>query len=376
MSKPILAAAAVLALGAPLSAQHTINAVAGGAVLYERYSFDGGLPYSSVSELTVPVTIDLALSRWGNLTVSGGYVSVSVKSADAGEFEDQTVSGILDTEARLSLNLIPDRLALIAVGSIPTGVETLEVEEQQALALITTEVLGFSATTLGTGGNVGGGFAGAIPAGRLALGFAGSYTHSVAYQPVLGSEQEVKPGNELRLRAGLEGTVGSRTYLRAAGIFSGRQSDELEGEEGHGAGNRYSGYFSVDQGLGATSLTLYAFDSYRSKPRIEPTAVGSAILPKGNVLALGAQLAIPVARETRLTPRFEFRRSDRAPDPEEGGLERVGSSFRFGADLSHPISRSLDLVLEATALVGEVVEDGEGVGVSGFRVGVHLHPHR
>ncbi len=368
---------ALLLLGTDLSAQ--VERSAHGAVLFERYSFDAGLPYSGVSELSVPFTFTTPLGRMGSLTLSGGFTSLSLTAAESGGLTDQTVSGLVDTEARLVVGLVPDRLQFLVTAVAPTGMKSLDVQEGAMLSVLSSQVIGFSTTSLGSGGRAGTGFVGVLPVGSMAVGLAGTYTHSFAYNPVVGQAAEWKPGGEIRLRAGVEGSLGTRTYLRVAGIFAARQNDQIGGESSGSVGNQVHGYLALNRGIQSASVTAYASDSYRSAPTIEGTSVGAVRVPKGNLLALGMRAELPVGRETRLIPQAEYRRLSQAPMDQagSGSLEASGSTLRLGTNLSQPLSRNLTLIVEANGLFGKVLGAGGGlVGANGFRGGLHLEYRR
>ena len=349
------------------------------AFLFERYSFESGLSYSEVSELTIPLTFTSALGRRSLLTVSGGFTRVSVVESSSTSQARQEVSGLIDTEARLVVSLVPDRLNLLVTAVAPTGMEALEIEDEAVLTALSSQVIDFSTTNLGTGGGAGGGFVGALPLGEMALGFAASYTYSLAYSPVVGQTKEWKPGGEIRIRAGVEGTVGPQTYLRVAAIYGARQKDQIDGEEQGGLGNQIHMYFSLNHAVESATVTVFAVNSYRSAPQIETTAVGAVRLPKGNLFSLGAKAEFPVARETRLVPQVEFRRLSEAPrdGSGDGSLESAGSTFRVGADLRHPLTPNVALVAEANGLFGNVgAGGGSTANVTGFRAGLHLEVRR
>jgi len=368
---------ALFLLATPASAQ--MQSGGNAAFLYEQYSFESGLAYTEVSELSIPLTLSTYLSNRALLTISSGVTRVSLTGDPSVGLENKEVSGVIDTEARLVLDLVPNRISFLATAVAPTGMEALEVDEEAVLSALSSQVIGFSTTRLGGGGRAGAGFVGAFPVGEMALGLAGTYTHSLAYNPVLGQPGEWKPGGEIRIRAGLEGTIAPQSYLRVATIFAFRQADQLDGEERGEVGSQIHVYAALNQGIESSSLTLYFFDSYRSAPQIESTPIGAVQLPKGNLLALGAKLEIPVTRETRLVPKVEFRRLSEAPRDAtgDGSLESAGSTFRVGADLKHPLNQHLALVVEANALFGSVgAGDGTTVGVTGFRGGLHLELRR
>jgi hypothetical protein len=365
-----VALGALLAAPGALTAQEKLNVRASSH--FESYTFDAGLPFEKVSEFTVPVSITYQLGRFSNVTLSSGYTSIDLTSADQAQLADQKMSGILDTEARLTVNIVPGRLVALLTGAIPTGVETVAFEELSILGVVASDVIGFTTSTLGTGGHVGGGFAGAVPVGRMAVGFGATYRNMLEYQPVLGQPQELRPGAEIRLRTGIEGPIARRTYLRLAGIFARRAKDEIDGSSQNGVGNRFIGYASFDQGLGSKTLVLYAFDVFRANPQIEQTAIGAAFLPRGNLLGIGGQLSIPVGFTTSVTPRFEFRHSMAAPDTVTTSLEKLGSSLRIGADFRARATQRLAVVFHADGLTGSVRESSNDIGLQGFRASIHI----
>ncbi len=363
-----IAASALFAASILSTSEPAVGQQVQGSVLWESYSFDGAVPYQDISELSLPVLATIPLGQVGELSVATTYVRVGLSLLEDGSVQDQVISGLADTEVRLSLNVVRDRLVLLTTASVPTGMEGFEADELDVLNLLVTDVLGFYTRRLGSGGSVGGGLVGAIPAGKMAVGIAGTYTRFGEFDQLAG-QQPVKPGAELRLRGGLEGAVGDRTYLRTALIVARRSNDQFGGEELPGVGNRFGGYLTVDQGIGSSNLSLYVFDLFRSDPQIGQSTFGSP-LPRGNLFALGTRLTIPVGRETSLVPRIEWRRSDRAPDPTSDRLEELGDALRLGADLTFELKAGTTLALQGDGLFGSV--EGGAADVSGYRLGVTL----
>ena len=91
------------------------------AVLYESYNFDTLLVFDRVSEMTVPFGLSYSFGRLGNIALSSGYARVDLRSTDT-TLGDQQLSGLLDTEARLSVNLVPGKLVMLVTGAVPTGI--------------------------------------------------------------------------------------------------------------------------------------------------------------------------------------------------------------------------------------------------------------
>lgn len=342
------------------------------SVLFESYSFDPGLAFTKISEFTVPVGITYGLGRFGNIALSTGFASVNLSSADQTRLADQTVSGVVDTEVRLSVNVVPGRLVALVTGTVPTGVDQVQFEELSVLGAISSDVIGFSTSNFGAGGNVGGGFAGAVPVGDLAVGFGGTVRLPMEYRPVIGQPGRLRPGTEFRLRTGVEGPVARRTYIRVAGIFARRSKDEIDGATQNGVGNRIIGYVSVNQGIGSSSLTLYGFDVFRADPQLEATAAGAAILPRGNLIAFGGRFSVPISRTADVVPRLEYRISDQAVSATVTSLRRFGSSFRFGVDFRTRATQHLAVVVQGSGLMGSVKPAGTTIDFNGFRAAVHV----
>ncbi len=354
----------------PLAAQQRIDART--AVFFESYSFNTGLAFDRITEITVPIGVNVYFGRFGTLAISTGYVTIELNSA-LSQLADQRISGILDTEARYSYTVIPGRLVLLATGTVPTGIKTVQRKELSILGAISSDIIGFAASTIGSGGSVGGGFAGAFPVGDWALGIGGTVREPLSYQAVVGETAALKPGTEFRFRTGLEGSLARRTYLRVAGIVAHRVKDAVGGQTQNGVGTRFIGYVSVNHGIGNSSLTVYGFDVYRANAQLEATAVGAAVLPRGNLFVAGARFAMPLGRgrATSVIPKAEFRLSSAAPD-QSGELRKSGQSLRVGADLRHRLSRQLELIFQGDGATGFVVQEGGHIGFNGFRAALHL----
>jgi hypothetical protein len=346
------------------------------SVLYESYTFGDGFVFNKASQLSVPFGASVRLGKMNTFAVSSGYTRVEVETS-AGT---QTLSGMLDTQARWGLELISGQLIVLFTGTIPTGQRSLAPEDQAVLGAISSDVIGFSSPSVGSGGDVGGGIVGAIPLGRWALGFGATFNQPVPYQPLEGTDGDLRPGREFRFRGGLEGPLGRRTYLRLAGIFARRSNDQVRltsdaWETRNGVGNRITGYLALNQSIGNASLTVYGIDVFRSDPQIEPTAVGAAALPRGNLIASGLQIAIPIGATTTIMPKGEFRASWQAPDASTTSLDKAGQTMRFGMVVEQRLTPLLALVVQGSGLTGTVyptLGDGTAIDVSGYRFGANI----
>ncbi|UCD23753.1 MAG: hypothetical protein JSW51_12060 [Gemmatimonadota bacterium] len=357
-------------LGSRMDAQKLVKYV-DIAAFGESYSFDEGLSLRRISQVTAPLGVDFRIGSFGDLALSTSYVYTRLSPAEP-DGTDEELKGLTDTDVRLSVNMLPGRLMLLVGGVIPTGIETVDPRDLTILGAITSDIIGMTTNEMGTGGKVALGVVGAFPVGNFALGLGVTADNSFAYQPVSDTTARLKPGNQLRIRAGFEGPLARRTYLRFAGLVAVRGKDEVDGSAVNTVGNRFTGYLSLNQAIGSTSLIFYGFDVYRADPQLETTAVGSAYLPPGNLLAAGLRWDVPVATAWYLTPRAEFRNSHLAPlDNPDAPLELAGRSLRAGADIGRQFGRIFSLALQGDGITGFVVQEDAKIGFSGFRVALH-----
>jgi len=372
-----LLAAVALAILFPGASSAQVEVRANGGPIWESYSFDEGLAYQDLSEFSFPVVVDVRFGERASLVLSSGFASVGASAVAGTSAEDVSISGILDTEARLTYEVLPRTLSLIVSGVLPTGITEVATAQSSALGLIASEVLDFSMVRLGSGGGFGVGFVGAVPVGELALGLGATFNASGEFAPI-AQGPDYQPGTEFRIRAGLEGPVARSTYLRVAGIYALRGEDEVGGVSPGEPGGQFSLYGAVEQGLGSSTLGAYGFFSGRSEPGLGQTPVGLNILPESRTFALGTFLTVPVRRTDLLTPRIEYRTNSVVPLAEPGGsFETLGRGFRIGADYRYALPGASDLVVHGDYFTGDVGDPvaagiGELVGVGGYRMGLRL----
>jgi hypothetical protein len=395
----VLCSAACLA-AAPSRAQTPVRVTVQPS--YEAYSFDTEQPYySDISQLSVPVGVFVPIGRTLDLAVSGGFAVVQMTGTAADDqYSDLDLSGMLDTQLRLSWQVVPNRVVAFVTGVLPTGLKTLDDQEElNALAWLASDVMGFQAPVLGTGGSAGGGFGAAIPLGTSwSVGIGGSAKLRFPYTPVEGLTNpalantpilEISPGTDMRVRLGVEGALARNTYLRIATIFATQTNDKVNDVDANGVGGRFIGYLSVNQRIGSGSFILYGYDVYRSD--LEYLGVG-AVLPQGNLLGAGARYEASLSTKLQLTPRVEFRTSEQVFPPPNGGeppagakARKAGRSWRFGADVGYALNRGLRLVFRGSGFLGELRrniweselnEPGQvqikEADVTGWRAGIHL----
>ena len=342
-------------------------------VIYEAFTFGSGLGFDALREMTVPVVAATPVGQRASLTLATGFARVEMDLASGGT---RSLSGLLDTEARLAFALVQDRLHLLLSGSVPTGIGSVTEEEVLLLGGLSNDLLALATPSLGGGGSVGVGLAGASSAGASSVGYAVNLRVPLTYEPVLGTDDEVRAGTDVRVRVGLESPVGRRGFFRAASIVSFRGKDELNGTSVNGVGNRIAGYASLDAPLGSTVATVWGSGLYRSDPALEATAVGAAFVPRGTLFAAGLKLTVALGAFTRLEPEVEFRTASAAPNAAGLQLEQLGDIVRFGARLRRPFVGGASIVAHAEGVSGTIHDGLASASTTGFRASLILEWNR
>lgn len=201
-----LLAAALLsppALGAQALGDATV--VAGPQVV--SYKFGSGAAEKTVSQLAMPFAVIMPFgSRW-TLDLSSSYAKADVKSPGG---KSSSISGLTDTQLRGNLMLGDNTMVLTFGLNLPTGQYTVPEGQQEAAGQIGNDFLLYPVSSMGSGLATTGGIAAARTVGNWNVGFGGSFRVSSkfdAYQ-VASKVLRFTPGNEYRLRVGLDRPVG------------------------------------------------------------------------------------------------------------------------------------------------------------------------
>ena len=363
----LLAVVSALAPGVANAQAGTTLARTG--VYFESYSFGNGLAFNRISELTIPVSVT---QRFGNrvvLDVATAFASATSDQQGGGRIEH---SGFIDTDVRATVNVVPGRLLLSFIGTIPTGATAVPGTTIPLFGAAATDLLAFTTPNFGTGGGFSSGFASAFPiSANWALGAAASYRQGATYVPVTGGSALI-PGGEIRTRIGIEGPFGGGRaggkYFRGAVVYTTTAANDIGGGEQSSIGDRVLGYVSTSMPLGSSHLSLYGWDMRRLRARNEADSTTLAV-PRGNVLALGARLEKPLGPNAVIVPLLEFRHEL------TGGadhMELLGYLLRSGADLRYRLSDRATGIIQAQVAFGTLQDAGTRVSVVGPRLGVLL----
>lgn len=368
MRTPILALLLVGAAATHAAAQAAPNAtVVRSGVYFESYSFGSGLAFDRISEMTIPFAVT---QRFGNrvvVDIGSAFASASVHEA-AGGGATIDHSGLIDTDIRATVGVIPGRLLFTLVATLPTGAAEVPDTTIPLFGATATDLLGFTTPGFGSGGGVSAGFASAFKMGQnWAVGTGVSYRQGASYTPVAGGS-EMSPGGEVRARLGIEGPFGGGggKYFRGALIYTTSGANEMSAGGQTLIGDRALAYAAVSMPLGRNNLSFYGWEMRRLRPRGFDTP-GAISVPRGNVLALGARLERPMSPKVTLVPLLEFRHEMTGPTET---MVLLGYLVRTGSDLRYRLSERATAVVQAQLAFGKLNDEGTSVSLFGPRLGM------
>ena len=356
----LLFAAAALAPG--VAAAQLGPTVVRTGVYFESYSFGQGLAFNRITEFTIPIGITQRVGQRLVIDVATAYASATTDQPGGTTIEH---SGFVDTDIRATVSVLPGRLLLNFVGTIPTGVATVSDTTIPLFGATATDLLAFTTPSFGAGGAVSTGFASAFRMGtNWAIGAGGSYRAGASYVPVRGGNT-LAPGGEIRGRLGIEGPFGEGKYFRGALVYTTTGDNDIGGGNQSAIGDRALAYAAVSLPLGSSHLSIYGWNMYRLRAR-NYDAPATIAVPRGNVFALGARLERGLSPTVTLVPLLEFRHELTGPTEK---MELLGYLVRGGADLRYRLSDRATVIMHAQLAVGTIKDEGVSASVIGPRVG-------
>ena len=327
---------------------------------FESYSFHTGLAFRRISEFTIPMVVTQRVGDRLVLDVGTAFVSASVRTVGNNGTIDH--SGLVDTDLRATIAVVPGKLVFNLIGTIPTGATTVPDTTIPLFGATATDLLGFTTPSFGSGGGMSAGFASAFKMGsNWAIGAGASYRYGASYTPVRGGD-ELTPGGEIRARLGIEGPFGKGKYFRGALVFTTTAANDISGGTQSTIGNRVLGYAAASLPLGNSNLSIYGWDMRRLR-----AATGTYPVPRGNVLALGARLERPLSPKATLAPLLELRHELTGPGL---NMQLLGYLVRTGTDLRYRLGDHATGVVQAQFAFGSIHNDSDqSVSVTGPRLG-------
>jgi hypothetical protein len=360
--KRALAVAVMIACIPAVAGAQAATTIARTGVYFESYSFGDGLAFKRISEFTIPLTVTQRIGNRLVLDLGTAYARASVEAAGGGAIDH---SGLIDTDLRATVNVIPGKLVFNFVGTIPTGATTVPDTTIPLFGATATDLLAFTTPSFGAGGGASAGLATAFRLGSSwAIGAGTSYRYGASYTPVDGGG-ELTPGAEIRGRLGIEGPFGGNKYFRGALVYTTTGANDIGSGAQSAIGDRVLVYGAASMPLGRSNLALYGWNMRRLQAR-NFGSPGTISVPRGNVLALGARLERPISPRATLVPLVEFRHELTGPAER---MELLGYLVRSGADLRYQLSSRATGVLQAQLAFGSLQDEGTNISVVGPRLG-------
>lgn len=339
----------------------------GTGIHFQGFSFSEALGADDANLTLLPVGYTLPVGRRVSLDFYGAYAHGTVQK-DGTTF---TMKGPVDTRVRGSFQITPWAVFTAAV-NLPTGDAAHDLEEAVVASVLSTDILGFQEASWGTGAAVTAGVASAYEAGEWGIGFGASYRLSNGFEPAEDVSLTYEPGDEIRIRLGLDRNVGDGGKLTLGLTFQNFSEDQFGGQNLFQAGNRLRGDISYAFRTGRSTWSLYAMDVWRESGDFftgQGIVAGDAAVTTGsqNLLILGMNGSTPAGATFRIRPSLDFRYQAR----EEG----TGAGWLLGGGLDVPlrIPGSWDLLPRVKYSYGALEAlTGETETLWGVELGVTL----
>jgi len=354
-------AAAIGGAGA-VSAQLTDSRV-GAAIRFESYSFSdaASVKLDRVQLLTIPVTARVLIGHSLEVGVSGAYARGTVQRQTG---QESQLSGLIDTELRLTARLAGDRLRLGAVALLPTGTSELDAAQLDVAGLVAADVLPFAISNWGSGGGIGINAAAALPVAEgTSLGLSVGYVLAREYQPVAARQFNYRPGNQLHLRAALDQMIGaSRATLQLT--YQQFSADQGDNSNLYQAGDRLQAVGTLAFPAGQRgSAILYAGLLRRLKgeytnPLLPITSIQDLLYAGGGLRQPFGRLVLAPSAELRVVGN-------------DDGIDQ-GYTVTAGTGLEVPLG-GVEAVPSARLRFGHItVRENQESGFTGLELGLTL----
>jgi hypothetical protein len=358
----------LLGAGVTLTASGTLAAQvsdprASAGVSLESYSFGSPdkVDVEKISLLTVPYAVRARLGDRWDVSVDGAYASATLRRRGGSQ---TSISGLTDTELRLTYSLKNDRVRLAAVALAPTGKSQLTAQEMDVTGVVAADLLPFAISNWGAGGGVGVNAAVAIPMNdETSFGMSAGYVVAREYEPLQATSFAYRPGNQLLVRAAADRAMGSSAKASVQLTYLHYSQDRSQGANLYQAGDRLQGVGSLAFAAGATGTGIvYAGYLRRQQGRYTDVVL---VTPSQDLMYAGIGFRHPVSGVV-LVPSLDVRVLGN-----EAGVEQ-GNTISAGAGVEVPAG-GLELVPLARARFGRLtVRAGQESGFTGLEIGLSI----
>lgn len=352
--------AGLLAVPVGAAGQEAARVAPGMAVETYRFSESGDVGLESVTLVTAHFAAGTVAGPV-RLSMRGAWARGAVALPDG----DAELSGLVDTELRVDWDVVPDEVTLTARGFLPTGVATLDAEQSVVASVLSSDLLPFRVSSLGTGGGV---FLEGAASHRfegIGAGISVGWGTSGEFEPLEEEAVVYRPGSQWSVRVALDGELGPAVKGSLRLGFRRYGDDTMDGRNLFRPGNRLEGLVSVGfPTVRGGSAAVYGGLFHREN--------GTALLetqadaPSQDLLLAGAVWRVAFGGGW-LQPRADVRLFRSEDGVGQGFQLGVGSSAEVG------IGSGVTLVPVVIARIGNVeVRDGLSSGFTGAEIGVSV----
>jgi len=346
----------------PVAAQYSV----GGGVHYLGYSFDEGLGADAAQLFMVPLAVRIPVNRSLTLDFFSAWAEGRVEQDNT----TLTLSGPVDTSIKAAFQATP--WALVSVtANVPTGDPTHTGEEAIVASVLSTDLLGFREATWGTGFALTTSVASATRVGGFGLGIAAAYAARSAFDPSEDVALSYTPGNETRIRVGLDRNFGTSTFTAGATFVNYAEdkiSDDVAADRNlFQAGNRLRFDASYAFRAGAGVWTLYGADLIRENGNLRVDIIDdvgtvlsdtTVVTAKQNLIVAGVMGTVGLGGGFVFRPHIDYKiQSRKEADGNDAGS---GWIMAVGGDIPLRIFGGNEFFPKARVYFGSMKDAGEG----------------
>ncbi len=363
----LVSAALLLGLCAAPGAAQDEHRIGVGAH-FHGYDFDRGLGAGIANLWMVPVAYHAPITDRLQADVYAAWARGKVQQQGA-TFE---LTGPTDAQIRASYQATPWALVTLSA-NIPTGDSAHDPNEAIVASVLASDLLGFREANWGTGFALTPGVATAASFGEWGLGVGASYRATQGFEPEEGRSLTYEPGNETRIRLGLDRNVGEGGKFTAGFTFQNFDTDQFGGRNLFEAGNRVRADASLALRAGGATWTLFAANTWREQGDVtlqivnqQGQAVGDTITHTAsqNLSQLGVAGSIPIGSSYRFRPQADIQFQTR------GNTDGTSWILGAGGDFPLRIVGLVDIFPRGKFLYGQLLApDGRSVDVVGGEFG-------
>ncbi len=194
----------------------------GVSAVFQGYDFDNDLGVDGAQLLMIPIAYRLPAGNKFSAELFAAWAEGRVQR----DGRVSVLNGLVDT--RLHFSYMASPWAILTLGlNLPTGNVTHDSEEAVVASVLSSDILGFRESNWGTGTYVTTGVATAHRVGSWGLGLGVSYRAADEFEPRSDTSLAYSPGNELRIRVGLDRNVGETGKFTAGVTLQSFASDEF-----------------------------------------------------------------------------------------------------------------------------------------------------